>query len=197
MVPCHMTVRTDPRLLEQILRNMLSNATKYTRQGRVLLGCRRRGGQLSIEVWDTGTGIPATELSAIFKEFHQLDNPPGNVRRGLASALRLSSGSRTCSKCLSASARAGPGLGLCRGGAGCAGARVINPQPPSPRTVTTGSLRKRAGHFDRGRRCGSPRDARNAFEQPRLSHVRCQRWRPSSRHCRGARRGPGFDRHGL
>ncbi len=81
VAPCSLTVHSDPRLLEQILRNMLSNATKYTNQGRVLLGCRRRGGRLSIEVWDTGTGIPETELSAIFKEFHQLENQqPGEPR---------------------------------------------------------------------------------------------------------------------
>ena len=89
VVPCHITVRTDPRLLEQILRNMLSNATKYTSQGKVLLGCRRRGERLSIEVWDTGTGIPQTELSAIFKEFHQLDNPAGKRAKGLGLGLAI------------------------------------------------------------------------------------------------------------
>ncbi len=89
VVPCRITVRTDPRLLEQILRNMLSNATKYTSQGKVLLGCRRRGERLSIEVWDTGTGIPQTELSAIFKEFHQLDNPAGNRAKGLGLGLAI------------------------------------------------------------------------------------------------------------
>ena len=89
VVPCHMTVRTDPRLLEQILRNMLSNATKYTSQGKVLLGCRRRGERLSIEVWDTGTGIPETEFSAIFKEFHQLDNSAGTRAKGLGLGLAI------------------------------------------------------------------------------------------------------------
>ncbi len=89
VVPCHMTVRTDPRLLEQILRNMLSNATKYTNQGRILLGCRRRGERLSIEVWDTGTGIPETEFCAIFKEFHQLDNSAGTRAKGLGLGLAI------------------------------------------------------------------------------------------------------------
>ena len=89
IVPCRLTVRTDPRLLEQILRNMLSNATKFTSQGKVLLGCRRRGERLSIEVWDTGTGIPQTELSAIFKEFHQLDNPSGKRAKGLGLGLAI------------------------------------------------------------------------------------------------------------
>ena len=89
VVPCQTTVRTDPLLLEQILRNMLSNATKYTSQGKVLLGCRRHGERLSIEVWDTGTGIPETEFSAIFKEFHQLDNPDGTRAKGLGLGLAI------------------------------------------------------------------------------------------------------------
>jgi two-component system CheB/CheR fusion protein len=89
VVPCSLTVHSDPRLLEQILRNMISNATKYTSQGKVLLGCRRRGSRLSIEVWDTGTGIPETELSAIFKEFHQLDNQAGKRTKGLGLGLAI------------------------------------------------------------------------------------------------------------
>jgi two-component system CheB/CheR fusion protein len=89
VAPCNATVRTDPRLLEQILRNLLSNATKYTNRGKVLLGCRRRGERLSIEVWDTGTGIPQTELSAIFKEFHQLENNPSKRTRGLGLGLAI------------------------------------------------------------------------------------------------------------
>ncbi len=64
-------VRSDPRLLERMLRNLLSNAIKYTPRGRILLGCRRRGTFLSIQVWDTGPGIPEPERQAIFQEFHQ------------------------------------------------------------------------------------------------------------------------------
>jgi two-component system CheB/CheR fusion protein len=89
IVPCHLTVRSDPRLLEQILRNLLSNATKYTSHGKVLLGCRRRKGCLSIEVWDTGNGIPQTELSAIFKEFHQLESLVGKRSKGLGLGLAI------------------------------------------------------------------------------------------------------------
>ena len=89
VVPCHLTVRSDPRLLEQILRNMLSNATKYTSRGKVLLGCRRRRDRLSIEVWDTGAGIPETELSAIFKDFHQLENHAGRRTKGLGLGLAI------------------------------------------------------------------------------------------------------------
>ncbi|MGP0002076.1 MAG: PAS domain-containing protein, partial [Acetobacteraceae bacterium] len=54
VVPCSLSVHSDPRLLEQMMRNLLSNALKYTKRGKVLLGCRRHEGMLSIEVWDTG-----------------------------------------------------------------------------------------------------------------------------------------------
>ena len=89
VVPCHLTVRSDPQLLEQILRNLLSNALKYTSRGKVLLGCRRRGESLSVEVWDTGAGIPETELKAIFKEYHQLDNHAVKGGKGLGLGLGL------------------------------------------------------------------------------------------------------------
>jgi two-component system CheB/CheR fusion protein len=56
-----------------MLRNLLSNAIKYTDRGKVLVGCRRRGEGLRIEVWDTGAGIPDESLEAIFEEFHRVD----------------------------------------------------------------------------------------------------------------------------
>ncbi len=74
VVPCSLSINSDPRLLEQMIRNLLSNALKYTKHGKVLLGCRRRRDMLSIEVWDTGIGIPEAEFEAIFEEYHQLDN---------------------------------------------------------------------------------------------------------------------------
>ena len=89
VVPCRVSVHSDPRLLEQMLRNLLSNALKYTRQGKVLLGCRRRSGRLSIEVCDTGIGIPDTELQAIFEEYHQLDNAARERSRGLGLGLAI------------------------------------------------------------------------------------------------------------
>jgi two-component system CheB/CheR fusion protein len=82
-------VRSDPRLLEQMIRNLLSNAVKYTNKGRILLGCRRRGDKLRIEVWDTGIGIPEEQLQAIFEEFHQLDNPVRERSRGLGLGLAI------------------------------------------------------------------------------------------------------------
>lgn len=87
--PSNQTVRTDRRLLEQVLRNLLANALKYTPRGKVLLGCRRRGASVHIEVWDTGIGIPAEELEAIFEEHHQIDNAGRDRTRGLGLGLSI------------------------------------------------------------------------------------------------------------
>ncbi len=93
VVSCGLCVHSDPRLLGQMIRNLLSNAIKYTKQGKVLLGCRRFGDKLRIEIWDTGPGIPETQLQPIFEEFHQLDNPArersGGFGLGLAIVQRL------------------------------------------------------------------------------------------------------------
>ncbi|HEX2334872.1 MAG TPA: response regulator, partial [Hyphomicrobiaceae bacterium] len=89
VVSSSLTVRSDPRLLEQIMRNLLSNAVKYTTEGKLLLGCLRRGDKLRIEVWDTGPGIPELELPAIFEEFHQLDNPARERSKGLGLGLAI------------------------------------------------------------------------------------------------------------
>ena len=89
VMPCALSVRSDPRLLEQMIRNLLSNALKYTQRGRVLVGCRRRREKLRIEIWDTGIGIPASELQAIFEEYHQLDNPARQRSRGLGLGLSI------------------------------------------------------------------------------------------------------------
>lgn len=89
VVPSSLIVHSDPRLLEQMIRNLLSNALKYTRRGKVLLGCRRRNGAISIEIWDTGIGIPDGELQAIFKEYHQLDNAARERTKGLGLGLSI------------------------------------------------------------------------------------------------------------
>jgi len=88
-VPCGLSIRSDPHLLEQMIRNLVANALKYTRRGKVLLGCRRRAGALSIEIWDTGIGIPREELQAIFEEYHQLDNAMRDRTRGLGLGLPI------------------------------------------------------------------------------------------------------------
>ena len=89
VVPCGASIATDPRLLEQMLRNLLSNALKYTKRGKILIGCRRRGGQLGIEIWDTGLGIPADALETIFEEYHQIDNAARDRRQGLGLGLSI------------------------------------------------------------------------------------------------------------
>jgi two-component system, chemotaxis family, CheB/CheR fusion protein len=92
VMPCSLSVRSDPRLLEQMIRNLLSNALKYTKRGKVLLGCRRRNGKLSIEVCDTGPGIPEEELHAIFEEYRQLDNAARERSQGLGLGLSIVKG---------------------------------------------------------------------------------------------------------
>lgn len=89
LMPCPLAARSDPRLVEQILRNLLSNAIKYTDKGGVLLGWRRRGGAVRIEVWDTGIGIPAEQLQAIFEEFHQVGNEARQAGRGVGLGLAI------------------------------------------------------------------------------------------------------------
>jgi two-component system CheB/CheR fusion protein len=89
VAPCSLMVHTDPRILEQMLRNLITNALKYTRRGRVVLGCRRRANMMSIEVWDTGIGIPADDLHTIFDEYHQLDNAARERSRGLGLGLSI------------------------------------------------------------------------------------------------------------
>ncbi len=89
VVPCNLHVHSDPRLLEQMIRNLLSNALKYTKRGKILIGCRRRHGAISIEIWDTGIGIPDGELQAIFEEYHQLDNAARERTRGLGLGLSI------------------------------------------------------------------------------------------------------------
>jgi PAS domain S-box-containing protein len=72
-------VHSDKRMLEEMLRNLLSNAVRYTDSGRVLLGCRRNGDTVRIEVWDSGVGITQDQLPHIFEEYYQGKE---GVRRG-------------------------------------------------------------------------------------------------------------------
>lgn len=78
-VSCGSVVRTDYKLLSRVLRNFLSNALRYTRSGRILLGCRRRPDGLLIGVWDTGIGIPEDKQREIFEEFRRLRAEPDRV----------------------------------------------------------------------------------------------------------------------
>jgi two-component system CheB/CheR fusion protein len=83
------TIHSDIRLLEQMLRNLLSNAVKYTKRGKVLLGCRNHKEMVSIEIWDTGIGIPDDEFQSIFEEYHQLNNAARERNHGLGLGLSI------------------------------------------------------------------------------------------------------------
>lgn len=82
-------IESDPVLFERILSNLVSNAVRYTRNGRVLVACRRRGDRLRIEVRDNGVGIAADAQSIIFQEFVQLDNPARSRDKGLGLGLAI------------------------------------------------------------------------------------------------------------
>lgn len=88
-VACSAFVRTDPLILGRIVRNLVANALRYTEQGRILIGCRRKGDRLSIDVWDTGIGISENHLEFIFEEFAQIGNPERDRTRGLGLGLAI------------------------------------------------------------------------------------------------------------
>ncbi len=84
-----LVVRSDPQLLERILRNYLSNAFRYTSQGEVALSCCALGGAIRIEVADSGKGIAREKQQQIFREFHQLENPERDRTKGLGLGLAI------------------------------------------------------------------------------------------------------------
>lgn len=89
VVPSEAVVLSDARLLRQILRNLIANALKYTRRGRILLGCRHANGMLRIEVWDTGIGIPETRLRGVFEESRQIETTARARSQGLGLGLGI------------------------------------------------------------------------------------------------------------
>jgi len=91
--PSSACIRTDPALLDTILKNLVCNALRYTVEGRVVIGCRRRGDWLRIEIHDTGRGIAADELGLIWQDFFRssrsVQEYPGGDGLGLAIVKRL------------------------------------------------------------------------------------------------------------
>ena len=84
-------IRSDRHMLAEMIRNLLSNAIRYTDRGRILLGCRRAGDIVRIEVWDSGVGITEAEIPHIFHEYYQgIDGAArGGFGLGLAIVKRL------------------------------------------------------------------------------------------------------------
>ncbi|MBL4800424.1 MAG: response regulator [Emcibacter sp.] len=89
MVPTSSIVYSDPRLLETILRNFLSNAIRYTKTGGILIGCRTRGNRISIQVNDSGIGIKESQLEGIFEEFIQVHEDNAIGGRGIGLGLSI------------------------------------------------------------------------------------------------------------
>lgn len=87
--PTTLVVTSDAILLARMLSNLMANAIKYTSHGRILVGCRRRGAQVEIQVHDTGIGIAAEHQQAVFEEFVQLDNTARNREQGLGLGLSI------------------------------------------------------------------------------------------------------------
>ncbi|MGU9978688.1 NahK/ErcS family hybrid sensor histidine kinase/response regulator [Phreatobacter sp. HK31-P] len=87
-VPTTLAIHSDRRLMRRLLQNLVSNAIKYTSTGGVLVGCRRRGKKLSLEVHDTGPGIPQAKQRIIFQEFQRLEQG-AKIARGLGLGLSI------------------------------------------------------------------------------------------------------------
>jgi signal transduction histidine kinase len=114
VVPSSAVVHSDPVLLERIVGNFLSNAIRYTESGKVVVGCRRLGEDVMIQVVDSGVGIPEDKMDAVFEDFHQLHNAERDRGKGLGLGLGIA---RRLSACLehSIESRSVLGRGSCFG----------------------------------------------------------------------------------
>ena len=88
----HIYIRSDEVYLSRLLRNLLSNAIRYTEQGGILLGCRRHGSSMRIGVWDTGIGLEESSFQAVFDEFYQVANPERDRDKGVGLGLSIVKG---------------------------------------------------------------------------------------------------------
>lgn len=101
---------SDPLLVELILRNLISNAIRYTERGGLLVACRQRDGKVSLEVWDTGVGIAPENQKEVFREFLQLGNAERDRHKGLGLGLAIVDGLARQLDC-TLSLRSRPGRG--------------------------------------------------------------------------------------
>ncbi|HTU61892.1 MAG TPA: HAMP domain-containing sensor histidine kinase, partial [Polyangiales bacterium] len=89
VLQCSAFAKSDPALVERILRNLVSNAIRYTEKGSVLVGCRRVPDGVRVSVYDTGVGISQSEQSLVFEEFYQVGNPERDRSKGLGLGLAI------------------------------------------------------------------------------------------------------------
>ncbi|MFZ6756020.1 hybrid sensor histidine kinase/response regulator [Undibacterium sp. Ji50W] len=87
--PCSHYVHSDPLLLGRILGNLVSNAVRYTDHGKIVIGCRSRGAQVSIQVWDSGRGVAPEHHGRIFQEFYQVANAGHDRTQGMGLGLPI------------------------------------------------------------------------------------------------------------
>ena len=143
IAPCGAWVCSDFILLERIIFNLVSNSVRYTSEGRLLVGCRRRGDWVRIEVWDTGPGIPTDQQQSIFGEFYRLGRADGEGKAGLGLGLAIVD--RLCQLLdHPIQLRSAPGQGSCFS--------VAVPQAQSARVVssqTPAALARDAGPTDK------------------------------------------------
>ncbi len=85
----HLWVYADPILLKRALGNLVENAIRYTARGGLVVGCRRRGSSIALQVWDTGIGIDAQQIQHIFREFYQVEDIVRSQEQGLGLGLSI------------------------------------------------------------------------------------------------------------
>ena len=125
----NLTLHTDQRMLHRLIGNLIDNAVTYTAQGGVLIGTRRHGGKLWLEVWDTGIGLPQDHIPLIFEEFRQL----GDNARNRGSGLGLAIASKIAALLgLEIGVRSRPGRGSVFSVTLPEGGALASAQPPAP-----------------------------------------------------------------